>query len=132
MTSASEVSKFAHWWPNLSPIVIKSDVLFHIRTKCYKANSTKTGNAVSSHMSYCCAVSNRLSLRINQQNDGKDNLDHETMRGGVCSAILQHVWAALWFLQQPTLHDKPKDLFIGKTLIGLFCQSGNLPQHNSK
>lgn len=79
------------------------------------------------------ALSIWLSLPIKQQNDGADNQDQDReVRGAVCSGVLQHVWAALWFLQQPPLHDKPKDLFIGQTLVGLFCQSGNLPQHNSE
>lgn len=45
---------------------------------------------------------------------------------------LQHVRTVLWFLQQSSLHHKPENLLIGQTLVGLFCQSGNLPQHHPK
>lgn len=49
-----------------------------------------------------------------------------------CVCLLQHVGAVLWFLQQPSFHDKAEHLLIRKTLVGLLCQSGNLPQYNSK
>lgn len=50
----------------------------------------------------------------------------------VCVCLLQHVRAVLWFLQQPSLHDKAEHLLIRKTLVGLLCQSGDLPQYNPK
>lgn len=48
----------------------------------------------------------------------------------VCVSLLQHVRTVLWFVQKPALHDKAQHLLIRQTLVGLLCQSGNLPQHN--
>lgn len=48
----------------------------------------------------------------------------------MCGGVLQHVRTVLWFLKQASLHDKAEHLLIGQTLVGLLCQSGNLPQHN--